>query len=122
MTANEHADRRDIDWDVDECHICNDSTWLSPVLYEPIGVATDETENGQAYISSHPTPQDEYPVAVCSNCVSEAQQQLSDDRGVDFREVTFDEMTRYLTYRVYPDYIEKLYPEDVDRFEQLASD
>ena len=113
------TDERDIDWGKDTCHICNDSTWLSLVLYEPIGVETDETEEGNAFISSHPAPQDEHPIAVCSNCLSEAQQTLAEANDVDSDEVPFPELQQYLVYQVYPKYIEKLHSENAERFSRL---
>jgi hypothetical protein len=106
------SDERDMDWGEDTCHLCKDSTWLSLVLYEPIGVETDETEQGKAFISSHPAPQDERPIAVCGNCLSEAQQTLGSD-------APFTELQKYLIYLVYPEYVEELHPGDAERFSQL---
>lgn len=120
MAGTRQEDHRDIEWGEDECRICNDSTWLSLVIYEPIDVTTGETGEGQVHISSHPAPQDEQPIAVCSECLTKVQEVLSDANGKGTDGVSFSLVRRYLIYKVYPEYVEKLHPNDAERFAKLS--
>lgn len=84
------------------------------VLYEPV-----EADIENASISSHPAPQDERPIPVCGQCRNDSSSQLADGLGIDYDAVPFGTLKRYLTYQVYPEYIEQLYPEDAERFDEF---
>lgn len=96
------------------CAICNNETWLAMVLYEPI-----EADIENATFSSHPTPQDDRPIPVCGQCRNDSASRLAENLGIDYESVPFGILKRYLTYQVYPEYIEQLHPEDMEQFDEL---
>lgn len=117
-----HEERLSIDWGEDTCDVCDDSTWLALVLYEPIDAQIEEHEDGRAYISAHPAPQEDHPIAICNACLGNAKQALADHNDIDTTDVVHNELSKYLIYLKYPEYVEKLYPEDAERFAALSSD
>lgn len=116
MASTSHSDSRSIEWGEDECQLCNDSTWISLVLYEPID-AIDEHEDG---IQTHPSPKDDHPIAICGPCLFEAQRQLSVEQGIERDDVGFNDLANYLTYQVHPEYIKKLHPEAAQRYSKIS--
>jgi hypothetical protein len=114
------ADRLDVEWGTDTCDVCEEETWLTMVMYEPVHAALDQGEGSPGPTFRHPAPQDEEAIAVCGQCLGEALSELAGLQGIEESEVAFDQVWKYLVYVAYPDYAEQVLPEKVDSFEKLS--
>jgi len=56
--ASGEDDRLDIDWGSDICDICEDETWLTMVLYEPVRVISEQADGDEPLTHRHPLQQD----------------------------------------------------------------
>lgn len=120
MASPERPQNLDLRWGDYTCELCDDETWLSLVLYEPINVSFDDIRDGRGYVGHHPAPSDEEQIGVCANCLGDFRRHLAKAHDQELEDVRFGELRRYLIYQVYPDYVENLYPEEAELFEQLT--
>lgn len=118
--APDKNDRLDIEWGSDTCNVCEDETWLTMVLYEPIHVLSGQTEEEKPVTHRHPVQQDEESIAVCGQCLGESVARVAELYEVDRAEVAFDKVWKYLVYLSHPGYATRAFPDEVESFEGLS--
>lgn len=116
----EEDERLNINWGTDTCDICCEEMWLTMVLYEPVRTPLEEVDTGQATFSRHPAPSDEEVIAVCNQCLRESLEKLADLNEVNETDVPFDQVRKYLIYEMYPEYAERVFPDEARSFDRLS--
>lgn len=110
-----------VDWGSDTCDICQEESWLTMVLFEPVrAILDDEDDGAEGGFARHPTQDDEVAIAVCSQCLGESLERLAKYQEIEVDQVAFNQAWKYLVYEARPDYASRVFSDEVGSFEDLS--